>query len=328
MTGGALGLGVFGGLGAGAAMGALVHDHLSDERIAFDPFYEAWLRSQDLRVLDRRASESAARSDIVVCLTSIPSRLSRIDLTLKSLLAQTMAPAAIRLHLPLRSRRESEPYVLPSWLDGLRVVSVVRCDDEGPATKLLPALTLKPDQRLLVVDDDRVYKRHFVSEFDRWSRILPESALGTRGWDVPGDLTDRPTTTLNNLLQRPPVPVLATRIRAPRPAHVLQGLGGVLVRPRFFDRAAVSSFQGAPEAARFVDDVWFAAHCLVPKTIVPIRRSNFPSYWDERRHKRSSLGLLNRGGGDVERRNNTILIRHFKDRWDARKESVNRRQEG
>ena len=30
---------------------------------------------------------------------------------------------------------------------------------------------------------------------------------------------------------------------------------------------------------------------------------------------RSSLGLVNRGGGDVERRNNTIMLRYFADRW-------------
>jgi hypothetical protein len=310
-----IGAGLFAGLGGAAVLGVLAHDHLADERLVGDLLYEAWLRRQALRDLDEESMRNVSRSDIVVCLTTIPSRIGRLGLTLRSLLAQSMSPDHIRLHLPERSLREGAEYDVPGWLRGMRSVRIVSCEDQGPATKLLPALSLSPHQKLLVVDDDRVFKPHLIASFHDWSAKLPDAAFGSRGWNVPEDLTDRPTTLVNDILKRPPVPLLATRIAAPTPVDILQGVGGVLVQPRFFDAAAVSDFSGAPQAARTVDDVWFAAHCRAPKRVVPIRRSNFPSYWDEGRNKQSSLGLLNRGGGDPERRPNTIMIRHFKDRW-------------
>lgn len=302
-------------LGGAAALAALTHDHLADERLISDFLYEAWLRRQSLAFLGDQARAHRSRCDIVVCLTTIPSRIERIHLTLKSLLAQSMSPDHIRLHLPRQSRREGVSYDVPGWLREIPSLRIVPCEDEGPATKLLPALTLPSRQRILVVDDDRVFKPHLIAAFDEWSQKLPDAALGSRGWKVPADLTDRPTTLINDILKHPPVPLMATRIVKPAAVDILQGVGGVLVNPRFFDSSAVHDFSAAPEAARTVDDVWFAAHCNVPKLVVPIRRSNFPSYWDERRHKRSSLGLINRGGGDPERRPNTLMIRHFKDRW-------------
>jgi hypothetical protein len=303
------------GLGGLAGLGVLVHDHLADERLLWDFFYEASLRRRSLLELDERALRNPARSDIVVCLTTIPSRIGRIGLTLRSLLAQSTSPDHIRLHLPARSLREGTDYEVPQWLREIRSVRIVACEDEGPATKLLPALSLPPDQRLLVLDDDRVFKPHLVARFDDWSGRLPDAALSSRGWIVPDDLTDRPTTLLTDILKRPPVPLHATRISGPTPVDILQGVGGVLVRPRFFDPRVVGDFSTAPVVARNVDDVWFSAHCKAPKLVVPIRRSNFPSYWDERRNKQSSLGLLNRGGGDPEKRPNTIMIRHFRDSW-------------
>lgn len=308
----------FAALGGAAAVAVLAHDHLADERMVSDFVYEAWLRRQSLQHLADRARVNPSRCDIVVCLTTIPSRIGRIHLTLKSLLAQSRRPDHIRLHLPERSRREGIAYDVPGWLKEIPSLRIVPCEDEGPATKLLPALTLPSHQKILVVDDDRVFKPHLVAAFDEWSQKLPDAAIGSRGWNVPADLTDRPTTLMNNILKRPPVPLMATRIHEPEPVDILQGVGGVLVNPRFFDLQAARDFSRAPEAARSVDDVWFSAHCHAPKLVVPIRRSNFPSYWDEGRNKRSSLGLINRGGGDPERRPNTIMIRHFKERWGQR----------
>ena len=38
-------------LGGATALGLLIHDHLADERLVWDFFYEAWLRRQTLRDL-------------------------------------------------------------------------------------------------------------------------------------------------------------------------------------------------------------------------------------------------------------------------------------
>jgi hypothetical protein len=108
-------------------------------------------------------------------------------------------------------------------------------------------------------------------------------------------------------------------VRGRRDVDVMQGFAGYLVRPRFFDARAVADYSAAPPAAFFVDDVWISAHCRVPKAVVAGKRTNFESRRDARFFKRSSVALVNRGDGSPESRNNTILLRHFADRWSAQR---------
>jgi hypothetical protein len=278
------------------------------------------LRRMDLAALDRAARSSPRRSDLVVTLTTLPSRIDRTALTVKSLLRQTTAAAAIRVYLPFTSRREQSAYVIPAWLAALESIAIVRCDDYGPATKIIPALTESPaDQRLLVVDDDRVYQPWLIEQMTAWSDAHPDAAVAGSGWDAPDDLVDRPTRLSATLLGRAPAPIKCTRVSGERDVDVMQGLSGYVVRPRFFDLEAIVDYRGAPPAAFFVDDVWIGAHCRARKIVPAGRRTNFPSLPDARFFKRSSVALVNRGDGTPESRNNTIMLKHFAGRWRSQK---------
>ena len=146
--------------GAGAL---LLYEHYAGENPILDTVYDLRLRRLDLDALDRFCVTNRRRSDVIVSLTTLPSRVDRLPLTLKSLLAQRMSPSAIRLHVPPVSRREGRPYEIPAHLRRLRSVTIVPADDYGPATKVIPALLDLPgDRRILVVDDDRIYHRRFV----------------------------------------------------------------------------------------------------------------------------------------------------------------------
>jgi hypothetical protein len=165
------------------------------------------------------------------------------------------------------------------------------------------------------VDDDRVYQPHLVSQMTAAAERYPDAAVAGSGWNAPHDLIDRPTTIIGGLSGDPQVPVKATRVRGAREVDIVQGLAGYVVRPRFFDLAAVADYSRAPDAAFFVDDVWISAHCRAPKLVVHGRRTNFPSRFDRRFYKRSSVALVNRGDGTPEGRNNTIMLKFFADRW-------------
>jgi len=295
-----------------AAGAVWLYDLLEGERLLQDLVDEVRLAAADLHTLDRRWAANPRRSNIVVTLSSIPSRVPHLHTTLKSLLRQTVSPAEIRLNLPWFSRRESRAYVLPPWLGSLRSVQVVRCDrDWGPATKLIPSLeTANADQPLLVVDDDRVYDARLVEHVARIANDLPNTAFGLSGWIVPEDLVDRPTTLLGNLLRRPPCPIRATRLRAPKEVDILQGLSGYVIRPRFFDGTGLTDYNRAPEAAFYADDVWISAHCRAPKLVVPARRTNFPIHARGEFYRRTGLGLRNRGDTWYQR-TNSILLRHL-----------------
>ena len=97
----------------------------------------------------------------------------------------------------------------------------------------------------------------------------------------------------------------------------MRGVSGYLVKPRFFDAAALVDYSSAPSAAFFVDDVWISAHCRAPKFVWRGKRTNFPSRADRRFFEPSSLGLVNCTGPDASR-NNTIMLQYFADRWRRR----------
>ena len=103
---------------------------------------------------------------------------------------------------------------------------------------------------VLVVDDDRIYPTTLIADLEKAAANHPGAALGLGGWIAPPDLIDRPTSVVSNLLMRPPAPIRSARIRKPVAVDILQGVAGYLVRPEFFDLAAVTNYERAPPAAR------------------------------------------------------------------------------
>jgi hypothetical protein len=306
-------------LGALAVAGYGLFCRLEGRQPARELRYELALRGRNLRNLDANAA-ARGRSDLIVGLTTIPSRLPFLLPTLKSLLLQDVLPGQILLHLPEHSRREQVEYTVPEELKGLEVVQVVRCPDWGPATKILPALLASgPDQRVVAVDDDRIYRPTLLKDLLEASETHPDAAVGCFGVIVPVDRIDRRRgllgRTIDGLRYGRGVSLRGSRLRQPLAVDILHGYGGVLVRPRFFDLDRLADLDVAPEAAWMEDDTWFAAHCMVPKLIVPSRPGSFPRYCKRQVYRRSRLGAHNRGGTDPENRNTTVLMRAFSDRW-------------
>ncbi|MDP3895808.1 MAG: hypothetical protein Q8Q62_03950, partial [Mesorhizobium sp.] len=117
---------------------------------------------------------------VVVSLTTIPPRAGMLRPVLQSLIDQSVPADRIVLALPLRSRK-GEPYPDPATLNLPAGIDAIRCDDEGPATKLLPALKLEPESVLIVVDDDVIYPYRFIETLLAAHRRNRRAALGFRG---------------------------------------------------------------------------------------------------------------------------------------------------
>lgn len=304
-------------LGLGTAAAAVkIHDFFEGETLVRDIADELALSRLSLAELDAHWAADTARCEAIISLTSIPSRLPLIAPTLKSLLRQSLAPARIVLNLPRISKREGVAYHVPPFLDGIRAVTIRWCEDVGPATKLLPSLAAEDSRTpIIVVDDDRIYPANLVADLMAAAARDPAAAFGMSGWVVPPDLVDRPTTVWSNLRMLPPAPVRARRLSQPMPVDILQGLSGYLVRPGFFDLAAVADYSAAPREAFFVDDVWISAHCRARRFAIPARRANYQPKLQRGFYGRTSLGRINRGPGPAAQRNNSIVIRHFAQAW-------------
>jgi len=200
---------------------------------------------------------------LVVTLTTIPARAQRLRATLRSLLDQTEPADRIVLCLPDTSRRTGMPYPDPATLGLPAGIEVLRCTDEGPASKLLPTLRAEPQALIVVVDDDVIYPRDFLAALLAAHRAAPDAAVGLRGVRiVPGV----PFPALTH--------VMCSAIPAPVAVDILFGTWGYLVPPGALDDA-VHDFAGQPDAVRWVDDVWISGHLAwrgVRRVVVPTRR--------------------------------------------------------
>ena len=96
---------------------------------------------------------------------------------------------------------------------------------------------------------------------------------------------------------------------------VLQGLQSYLIQPRFFDRAEVVDYAGAPPEARYCDDVWISAHARAPRWVIPLSRISTSHRGDGRHLKATRLARNFNDRPDNEARANTVVMRHFRDRW-------------
>lgn len=268
--------------------------------------------------LDEKWNESKDRSNIIISLTTIPVRIEHIENTIKSILYQKRLPKKILLNIPYKSFRGGEEYIIPAWLQNLKSLDIVRVEEDfGPATKFIPSLeSQEKDQPILVLDDDHLYPKNYIQEFEEAELKYPDYLVTACGWQVPEDLVDRPTTLKGNIYQIPPTPLMCTRIKEIRKIDIVQGYAGYLIKPSFFDINKLKDYSQAPEELRYVDDVWISAHSLVQKFIIPMKRFCYNPNSTRKFYKSTSLAKIsNKGKLRNEDRHNSIGIRFFKGRW-------------
>lgn len=250
-------------------------------------------------------ADPGARSDVVVTLSTIPSRMGSLRPTLHSLLDQTVQPAEIVLALPAWSRREARAYEVPREIRAHPRIRILEAErDWGPATKLIPALRAygdRPDTPLLAVDDDNVYPRTFVETYARWSEALPGGALTLRGCRVPDSRRWRDCREYKG-----------SSLARPNRTDVVEGCAGILVRPRFFDEAFFD-YDDAPEEAFFVDDLWVSGHLArrrIPAWVIP-----FDGAFVYVPVLRSLQGTRLDHGENRSGHNNDVMLEHFGRYW-------------
>ena len=296
----------------------ITYNFLSGKNIILDYIHYLWVNSRSLQYWDGYCYGNQKKSDIIISLTTIPSRFEHIAPTIKSILAQSRSPQEIVIYIPQYSDREQTTYQIPKELANLKCVKVVEVDkDWGPATKFIPAiLTQFERQKILVVDDDNIYPSSLVEGFYDYSLKHHHCILATSGRRVPADLVDRPTTLWSKIMKTPPTPVTGRRVSGLYKTDIIQGYSGYLIQPTFFDLDAVCDYLGTPEAARYVDDVWVSAQSKVNKYIFPCRRFCYSVFWKRKLYKGSSLAKINNWEReDYSQRNNSIMIKYFANKW-------------
>ena len=108
---------------------------------------------------------------LVVCLTTSPLRIPKIEVVLDNMLTQTLIPDAIYIFIPKVFKRTGETYD-HTILDKYNKKSpVIKCtiveDDLGPITKILPIVNYEKDPQTIAIsiDDDVLYDANMLYEY-------------------------------------------------------------------------------------------------------------------------------------------------------------------
>ena len=218
---------------------------------------------------------------VIVSLTSIPPRFAFLGQAVNSLLNQNVKIDAINLYLPRYYRRfPNHHFSLPEVPEGVSIITID--DDLGPASKILPAARQYRGSgaRLIYCDDDRVYDRHWAQtlintslqrpkdcicnvgfSLDRLGFKTPSAQLKPRAvrWHRRWDLSHRYRALshwIKSRVTQDLVELPSRRRKIWRGGYVdiMEGYGGVLVKPEFFDDSAWK----IPNELWPVDDIWLS----------------------------------------------------------------------
>lgn len=213
----------------------------------------------------------------IISLSTIPPRFAKLAPTLNSLIKQNGVVDEIRLYVPKRYRRFPDyDGSLPSVPTGITIVQPE--EDMGPASKVLfAARDLRgKEAQILFCDDDKVFSPNWAAQLFAAQDERPAECVALIGKDVPTDIA-RPSAFVPKAMRRRKIDLslrarrlrhkfasMVLRLDRPKPmpslvaeggyVDVLQGLGGAVVRPEFFDDIAYD----IPDVIWAVDDVWLS----------------------------------------------------------------------
>ncbi|WP_425037738.1 hypothetical protein [Primorskyibacter sp. S187A] len=156
-------------------------------------------------------------TEVIISLTTIPPRFGGIFSVLESLVAQNAA--RVVLVVPYHWTRFPDARGVPDLPPG---VEVLRAQDQGPASKVLPTRGAYPDADIVFCDDDCLYAPGWLDALRSGPGVCAGSCF-----DV-------------------------SRLRRDG-ARVAQGFAGVYVP------ASVPLPDHVPDAVRHADDLWLSA---------------------------------------------------------------------
>ena len=222
------------------------------------------------------------KQKVILSLSTIPPRFGMLGLSLSSLLNQSRKADEIHVYIPKVYRRFPEHnFFKPDVPDGVKIKVVDF--DYGPATKILPcALEYRgTNTRIIYGDDDRFADTSWLDKIMQCSDERPEDVIVSAGMTLqnyglniknqdllPRAIRSKVKYNLDYLLKRLRQKVLESITKKPRikPARrnydtsgyvdFALGLGGVSVRPDFFDDA----FFDIPKVLWTVDDIWLSGN--------------------------------------------------------------------
>jgi hypothetical protein len=192
---------------------------------------------------------------VIISLTSIPSRLGTLHLTIRSLLNQNVRPKKIILWLH-HSLKNDLPTKLASLENGL--FEILYSDLTCSHRKLIHSLELFPNDIIVTCDDDMMYRPNWLQLLYQEHRLHPEKIIANQ--------TRYIRYTQEGELLPYKLWVYDANLNFNEAAVIPIGAEGVLYPPNKLSKKVTDSrlfLDLAPKA----DDLWFKAMAILNGTI-------------------------------------------------------------
>jgi len=245
---------------------------------------------------------------IVLTLTTIPPRFDNLHYTLNSIFSQTVKPDVVLLNIPKQYNNFSNDFELPKINHPDVIIN--RCNDYGPATKLLGLREtelyskMSESDIIIVIDDDRNYNNRMIENFLYFHKIIPLKALTVAGWETE-------TITNNKVAFQNKKSPRGVEFHKPGYIDVLGGCCGFLLTKSMCPFNHDEIFALLPDDAKYyVDDVWFSGFLTVNGTdiyLVP----NVTRIDEPRNINNSISGLFDYSRNDK----NAFCANYFRDKY-------------
>ena len=199
-------------------------------------------------------TEDKKEIPIIISLTSIPSRLGTLHLTIRSLLNQDTRPKQIVLWLHHSLKNE-----IPKNLTSLEsdLFEIMYSDLTCSHRKLIHSLELFPNDIIITCDDDMIYRKNWLRLLFKEHQVHPNKIIANQ--------TRYITYNNDGELQSYRDWVYSKRSKFNTAAVIPIGAEGVLYPPKSLSEKVTDStlfLKLAPKA----DDLWFKAMALMAGT--------------------------------------------------------------
>lgn len=226
------------------------------KEIPLSLYSELYLKSLNSNQLKEVKSN---QSDIVVSFTSIPSRLKKVHITVRSILNQELQPKKIILWL-----NESDKQYVPKSLLKLEgaIFSIKYVALNCPHIKLVYALEHFPQDCIVTCDDDFIYDKNWLKRLSEEHKKQPNTIIALKVRQIQFD-------NKNKLL-----PYRSWHLSNIKNNKTILAIGseGVLYPPKAFLPIATDSelfLKLTPKA----DDLWFKAMAIINNTHITIAKN-------------------------------------------------------
>lgn len=194
---------------------------------------------------------------VIVSLTTYGKRLKDVAITIESIMQGSMKPNRIMLWIDESWRDKRLPIALQNQQK--RGLEVCFCKDIRSYTKLVPSLKECPNDIIITIDDDVLYRYDLVERlFDTYLEN-PSRIVANRIHRIVLGKDGKPVSYLKWKWNDNPQDV--------SPLNFFTGVGGVLYPPHSLDDEVFNE-EVFLDICKYADDVWFNAMALKKGTNV------------------------------------------------------------